>query len=77
MQIRTATIDSRRIAYTDETIFLVQIGKNRGAYRTRIVIKGDLHQAAHYYKSINVGLGYKKRLYMPNAKRPTLARMVT
>jgi hypothetical protein len=38
---------------------------------------GNIHQAVLYYKAINVGLGYKKRLYVPSFNKPTLAKMVT
>jgi len=33
-----------------------------------------LHQAVMYYRCINIGRGYKKRLVMPDAIRPVLAR---
>lgn len=77
MEIKTVTIDNRKIAYTDETIFLVQLGKNRGAYRTKWSFKGDPFEAAKYYRGLNVGLGYKKRLLMPHAKNPVLAKQIT
>lgn len=77
MEIKTITIDNRKVAYTSETLFLVQLGKNRGAYRTKWAFKGDPFEAAKYYRGLNVGLGYKKRLLMPNAKRPVLAKQTT
>ena len=77
MEIKTVTIDNRKLAYTSETLFLVQVGKNRGAYRTMWSFKGDPFEAAKYYRGLNVGLGYKKRLLMPHAKNPTLAKQIT
>ena len=77
MEIKTVTIDNRKLAYTSETLFLVQVGKNRGAYRTKYTFKGDPFEAAKHYRGLNVAYGYKKRLYMPHAKRPTLAKQIT
>lgn len=77
MEIKTVTIDGRKLAYTSETIFLVQLGKNRGAYRTKYTFKGDPFEAAKYYRALNVGRGYKKRLVMPHAKNPVLAKQIT
>jgi len=77
IEIKTVTLDGKQLAYTSQTDFFVQVGKNRGAYRTRYRVIGNIHQAVAYYKAINVGLGYKKRLVMPSAKKPVLARMIT
>lgn len=74
MKFKTATLNGVRIAYTTETEFLVQVGRDRGAYKTRYSFKGDLAEALHYYKCINVGKGYKKRLYAPSFNEPLLAR---
>ena len=68
---KTATIDGKHIAYTDNTIFLVEVGKgSKGAYKIRYKFVGDLRQAASYYTSINIGNGYKKRLRMANSVNP-------
>ena len=77
VNIKTVTLDGKNIAYTDETEFLVQIGKNRSVYRTKWRFVGNIHQAAAYYRALNVGLGYKKRLYAPSMNKPTLAKMIT
>ena len=75
MQHRTATLDGKTIAYTDQTVFEVQIGRfAKGAYRTRYTFKGNLHQAVAYFNALNIGRGYKKRLLMPGARKPVLAR---
>jgi hypothetical protein len=72
--MRTATLDGKRIAYTDDTEFLVQVGRGKSGYTTRFAFKGELARAVFYYRGINIGRGYKKRLVMPNAMRPVLAR---
>ena len=71
---KTATVDGKRIAYTDDTKFEVQIGRGKSGYTTRYSFVGNLHQAVMYYRCINIGRGYKKRLVMPDAIRPVLAR---
>lgn len=73
--ILTATLDGKHIAYSPETEFLVQVGKGiKGNYKTRYSIRGNLAQAYLYFDSINIGLGYKKRLLMPTNPKPLLAR---
>lgn len=74
MQYKTATLDGNKIIYTEDTEFLVQVGHKSRAYATRYAFKGNLHQACLYYRSINIGNGYKKRLTMPGARKPVLAR---
>lgn len=73
--IKTATLDGKHIGYSSETEFLVQVGKGKSNYKTRYSVKGKLDLALLYYRSINVGNGYKKRLMMPScSKNPVLAR---
>ena len=74
MQHKTATLNGKRIAYTDNTVFEVQIGRNHRAYKTKWSFTGNLTQAVTYYNSLNIGNGYKKRLYAPTFNNPTLAR---
>lgn len=75
--MKTATLDGKRIAYTDTTTFEVQVGRGKGAYTTRYSFKGELARAVFYYRGINIGRGYKKRLVMPDAIRPVLARALS
>lgn len=77
IELKTVTLDGKKLAYTSETLFLVQLGKNRGAYRTKYTFKGNIHQAVTYYRGLNVAYGYKKRLLMPSAKHPVLAKQIT
>lgn len=74
--LHNAELDGKKIAFSSLTSFLVQVGKGRGSYRTRYGFSGasSLVQAVHYYKAINIGNGYKKRLFSPEMKKPTLAR---
>ena len=74
IEIKTAELDGKRIAYHTETKFLVQIGKGRSAYKTRYSFVGNLKSAVLYYRSINIGNGYKKRLLAPTFNKPILAR---
>lgn len=74
MPHKTATLDGKRIIYTEDTEFLVQVGRKSHKYTTRYSFKGNLHQAVFHYRCINIGNGYKKRLLMPGAMRPVLAR---
>lgn len=75
MEIKTATINDKKIAYTSETKFLIEVGKNKSAYKSRYSEIGNLSQAIMNYKMINVGNGYKKRLAMQlSGKKLILAR---
>lgn len=67
-------LNGKKIAYTSETVFEVQIGRNKGTYRTRYSIKGSLSQAVWYFNCINIGYGYKKRLVSWSLNKPVLAR---
>jgi hypothetical protein len=73
-----ADIDGREITYSEDTEFLIQIGKgSKGKYRTKYKIIGNLYQAYFYYKSINIGNGYKKRLLVPIFNKPSLLKQVS
>lgn len=74
MKLYTNELNGKKIAYSSETVFLVQVGKNKSSYKTRYSFTGDLGQAVAYYNAINVGYGYKKRLYAPSMNKPLLAR---
>lgn len=74
MQIRTAEVDGKSVAYTNETEFLVQVGRDKGAYTTRYSFTGDISRACFYYRCVNIGRGYKKRLIAPSFNKPILAR---
>jgi hypothetical protein len=73
VKLFNSELDGKKIAYSDETEFLVQLGKGKGSYKTKWHFKGSLSQAVSYYNAINIGNGYKKRLLMPSSKKPILA----
>ena len=78
MQHKTTTLDGKRIAYGDCTVFLVQVGRgDKGRYTTRYSVTGDLSQAVLYYNGLNIGNGYKKRLIAPSFNKPLLARVAS
>jgi hypothetical protein len=74
MQVKTNTLNGNVIAYSDLTEFLIQTRKGKSAYRTQYRFTGDLAKAVFYYNAINIGNGYRKRLYAPTMNKPTLAR---
>ena len=75
--LHTATLDGKQIAFSSETEFLVQVGKGKGAYKTRYRFMGNIGQAVSYYRGINIGNGYKKRLVSWSMNKPLLAREVS
>ena len=74
IRLITAELDGKKIAFSSETEFLVQVGRNKSAYKTRYKFKGNLGQAVLYYSGINIRYGYKKRLIAPSMNKPVLAR---
>lgn len=75
MKILTSVLDGKRIAYSSETEFLIQLGKDpKGSYRTIATFKGNLAGAVTYYNGLAIHSGWKKRLLMPSCTaRPVLA----
>jgi len=77
MKYHHMILDGKRIAYSSESHFHVQVGKGKGKYKTKYSFKGELGQACMYYLGVNVGNGYKKRLFCPEMNKPVLARVIT
>lgn len=75
--LKTAELDGKMIGYSSETEFLVQVGKGSSAYKTRYRFVGNLGQAVGYYRGINIGNGYKKRLVSWAMNKPVLARQLS
>ena len=75
--LKTCEIDGKLISYTPDTDFWVQVGFRQGAYQTRYSFKGNPVQACMYYRCINIGRGYKKRLLMPSSPKPVIARYIS
>jgi hypothetical protein len=74
MEYKTVIFNGKRICYTNETVFQIQLGKDKGSYKTQYTIIGDFSTALMYYSGINVGNGYKKRLYVPSFNKPVIHR---
>ena len=74
MQFKTATLDGKKIIYSETTRFEVQVGRYHSSYQIKHVFTGNLAQAVLYFNALNIGYGYKKRLLMPGARKPVLAR---
>jgi len=73
--MNTAILDGKRIAWGPDTVFLVQVGRGRkGAYRTRYSFRANLAQAVMHFNCLNIGLGYKARIFVPSFNRPVLCR---
>lgn len=77
IKLMAAVLDGKHIGYSSDTEFLVQVGKGKGSYKTRWAFKGNFAQAFMYYQMINVGNGYKKRLYSPHMNKPTIAKRLS
>lgn len=78
IHIKYATLNKKQIAYTNETQFLVEVGKgSKGSYKIRFNVIGDLGKAVMLFNGINIGNGYKKRLRAPSFNKPVLARQAS
>jgi hypothetical protein len=75
--IKTVELDGKMIAYTDQTEFLVEVGRYRAAYKTRWRFVGNIYEAVKYYRGLNIGNGYKKRLVAPSFNKPVIARYIS
>ena len=73
-----ATLDGKRIGYGSTTVFLVQVKRGvKASYKTKYKIVGDFGKAFLWYKGINVGNGYIKRLMSPNMNKPVICRQAS
>lgn len=78
IRLITVELDGKNLAFASNTEFYIQVGKGRGAYKTRMKFLGDeFARGVMYYKGINVSNGYKKRLISWNLNKPVLARTIT
>ncbi len=71
-------LDGKEVHYDETTKFHVQTRKEDRAWQDDYIITGNLVQAAMYYRGINVGPPYTKRLYVPSfvKKNQVLATLV-
>lgn len=72
-------LDGRRLAFASNSEFHVQIGKgSKGSYRTLLKFQGDeFTRGFMYYRGINVGNGYKKRLVSWNMNKPIICKQTS
>lgn len=75
--LHSVCIDNKHIAYSSETVFVVEVGYKRGSYQTRYSFKGDPAKAVFYYRCLNIGNGYKKRLRMLGGNKEVIARYMS
>ena len=67
--------DDKRISFYKDNVVKVQIGRDKSSYKDRWSFAAkDFAQAVFYYNSLNIGKGYKKRLWCDNLNKPLLAR---
>ena len=64
IKLITQELNGKKIVYSPETMFYVEVGKGKSSYKPRTSVKGNLAQAVMYFRCINIGNGYKKRLLM-------------
>lgn len=74
VEIFTAELNGKRIAFSGETVFLVQLASGKGRYQTKHTIKGSLALAVRYYNELRISGRYKKRLLAPAMNKPILMR---
>jgi len=56
-------------------MYEVQVGRRKGSYATRYTLETH-EQAAFYYRGLNIGNGYKKRLVDVRARK-IIARYIS
>ncbi len=68
IRLITATINGKRIAFSSETVFCVQVSKSRNSKSGYKHVKGmkgqDFEQLVEIYKAIEIGNGLRKRIVM-------------
>jgi len=72
------TIDNKNYTYGPEDTWEIEHGRYRSAYRLRLCSHSPAH-AVTYYRCINTGNGYKKRLVLHRADgtRIVVARYIS
>jgi hypothetical protein len=68
----TKELNNQTVSYDQNTVFKVQIGKKKSAYKDKYKFFGDLTKAVFYYDCINIGKGFKKRLIIDKQRKPLL-----
>ena len=73
-EYKSVTFNGELLEFNNRTVFMVQLGKDSSSYKTKWTFTGDFANALFYYKSLNIGRGYKKRLFAPSLHKKILAR---
>jgi hypothetical protein len=70
------TLNGKKLAYTDATEFVVQVGKGtKGSYKTVYSTTGALGAAVTVYQGIRADGDNKKRLVAVGFNKPLLTRV--
>jgi hypothetical protein len=70
--------NEHKIAFHKDAVIKVQLGKKLGKYDTKLTFSAkDFAQAVMHYNMLNVGRGYKKRLYCETLNNPTLHKVLS
>ena len=71
-------LNGKQIAFHKTSIIKIQIGWGRQGYKTKNAFgPSEFARAVITYNGINIGNGYKKRLYCETLNEPVLARAVS
>lgn len=73
-QLKIATLNGAKIAFSSQTEFKVQVSSPKGPYKTRYSFVGNLGQAVLFFNGINLGYGWKKRLIAPSFNKPVFSQ---
>lgn len=70
--------NGKNISFHEDSIIKVQIGKGSSAYKESYSFSAaDFSKAVMHYNCINIGNGYKKRLYCDSLNKKTLHKVLT
>ncbi|NDG26747.1 MAG: hypothetical protein EB120_06195, partial [Proteobacteria bacterium] len=70
IKLKEAELDGKKIAYSNQSLFEVQVGYKKSAYKTKYSFTGELGRAVFFFNAINIGNGYKKRLVCFSMNKP-------
>lgn len=74
----TFELDGRSIAMHIDSQIEIQLGRGRGAYKTKLTFSAlQFGRAVMHYNALNIGNGYKKRLVCKSLNKPVLARSIS
>lgn len=77
MDIITVEFNGKRLTYPTSTLFYVQVGKGKkGSYKT-VASSHSLGQMVTRFNGINIGLGYKKRIWCPTFNKKVLVSVLS